>query len=179
MKVNPAISTSGTDTLQEDKNKTYFDAVVAIARVWDDGEFGPNREFGSCDCGYYGCETDGSILPLTGTLASAIGFAAPLNLSNESIAKEWSKSKHRLPIFSHELLLTNEQSKDLFRGNGYEGHNLVCQDSPKEVEFLGNGFPYPGRVYARAVIILWPKSNRESIESTECLVQRTHSPQQR
>ena len=29
---------------------------------------------------------------------------------------------------------------------------------------VGNGCPYMGRIYSRAVILLWPKANREAIE---------------
>ena len=87
-----------------------------------------------------------------------------MSLSNNSVKTEWSKSSYRIPIFSHELLLTSEESKQRFRGVEFEGTRLSCEDSPKEVEFVGNGCPYLGRVYARAAILIWPKSNREKVE---------------
>lgn len=153
MKVN----LDATRENMNDKNKLNFDAVTTIIRVWDWGEF--------TDTYPHECQTDGEIFPLVPWgVASTIGNQGPLNLSNKSVKEEWSKSNHRIPIYSHELLLTKEESKQYFRGREFNGSTLVCQDDPKEIEFLGNSLPYPGRFYARAAIILWPKSNREKIE---------------
>ena len=40
-------------------------------------------------------------------------------------------------------------------------HNIFCK---LKCYAVGNGCPYMGRIYSRAVILLWPRANREAIE---------------
>lgn len=69
---------------------------------------------------------------------------------------------HSLPIYAQELLFASEGAKNDFRSETSDNQNVLAE--PQEVEFLGNGMPYPGRWYSRSVILLWPKENREVVE---------------
>jgi hypothetical protein len=42
--------------------------------------------------------------------------------------------------------------------------DCLVRNSPKAIEFLGNGMAYPGRSYSRAVILLWPKAHRDAVQ---------------
>ena len=76
---------------------------------------------------------------------------------------------HSLPIYSHELLFASEEAASEYRSNNsyyshISGKHVFVESSPKEIEFLGNGMPYMGRVYSRAVIMIWPRAHREGVQ---------------
>ena len=74
---------------------------------------------------------------------------------------------HSLPLYSHELLFASEEAGIQFRKDkgeyGPVGRHVEGA-KPEKLEYLGNGAPYPGRVYSRAVIIIWPKSHRKYVQ---------------
>ena len=73
---------------------------------------------------------------------------------------------HSVPLYSHELLFASEEAASKFRKDDEEnGEKVMVETSPKEVEYLGNGGCYMGRVYSRAVIMIWPKSHRQDVQS--------------
>ena len=75
------------------------------------------------------------------------------------------EGNHSLPLYSHELLFASEEAAVKFRKDGGKGERVRVESTPKEVEYQGNGgYIYPGRVYSRAVIIIWPKSHRQFVQ---------------
>lgn len=74
------------------------------------------------------------------------------------------EGNHSIPIYSHEILFASEEAARKYRKDEDDhGIHAIVED-PKDVEFLGNGCPYEGRIYSRAVILIWPKAHREAIE---------------
>ncbi|KAL7537607.1 hypothetical protein ACHAWF_014939 [Thalassiosira exigua] len=91
----------------------------------------------------------------------------------EQAFRGWGRNhgNHSLPIYSHELLFSSEEARIKYRkDNDNEKHVLLDSDDlyhetgPKEIEFLGNGMPYPGRIYSRAVILIWPRAHQRDIQ---------------
>ena len=74
------------------------------------------------------------------------------------------RHNHSLPLYSHELLFASEEAAVQYRKDEEENGKHVLGENPDKLEFLGNGMPYPGRVYSRAVIIIWPKSHRQCVQ---------------
>jgi len=178
----------------EHEEVPYFDAVLSLAILWDGGEMSPDGDSDYCGYGPHGFRTTGPLLPLVGKSASVplnMGPAADGDLNAEYDPK-WFKEdgffpdmdpeddlygvaceamdytypdrygNHSLPIFCEELLFASEGAKKSFTDyNNDEGN---CLAEPKDIEFLGNGMPYPGRWYSRSVILVWPKEHREAIE---------------
>jgi len=74
---------------------------------------------------------------------------------------------HTLPIHRHELLFASQETAAKFREDSVYGHGkqVILENDPKEIEFLGNGMPYMGRTYSRAVLLIWPKAHRRDIQS--------------
>ena len=62
------------------------------------------------------------------------------------------------------MLFASEEAAVQYRKDEEENGKHVLGENPDKLEFLGNGMPYPGRVYSRAVIIIWPKSHREFVQ---------------
>ena len=88
-------------------------------------------------------------------------------------------ARHSLPIYSHELLFASEKTPQQNTAKiqispwankclQLRTHSLMVRKfrgGTKKVEFLGNGgVIYSGRVYSRAVILIWPRSNRNDIQ---------------
>ncbi|KAL9190754.1 hypothetical protein ACHAXT_000460 [Thalassiosira profunda] len=73
------------------------------------------------------------------------------------------KGNHSLPIYTHELLFASEGASAKFRKDAEQRKHVVVED-PQDVEFLGNGGCYMGRMYSRAVILLWPKAHRQDVQ---------------
>lgn len=82
---------------------------------------------------------------------------------------------HSLPIYSHELLFASENAAAEYREDSdlCKGKHVFTDKNSLElniggatkVEFLGNGGAiWPGRVYSRAVILIWPRSNRNDVQ---------------
>ena len=90
----------------------------------------------------------------------------PIRYGEQAFSRMRGEGNHSLPLYSHELLFASEEAAVKFREDErVNANNVMVDDSPKEVEFLGNGgYIYPGRVYSRAVIIVWPKSHRERVQ---------------
>ena len=84
------------------------------------------------------------------------------------------EGNHSLPIYSHELLFASENAAAEYREDStrFMGKHVLTDPSyglsrggAKKVEFLGNGgVIYSGRVYSRAVILTWPRSNRNDVQ---------------
>ena len=83
----------------------------------------------------------------------------------EQVHQTWGGGNHTLPIFRHELLFASQETAAKFREESYDGKSVILENDPKEIEFLGNGMPYPGRKYSRAVLLIWPKAHRRDIQS--------------
>jgi len=73
-----------------------------------------------------------------------------------------SNLNHSLPLYNHELLFASEQALETHQE---EQESLTCMVGyPQQIEFVGNGMPYEGRVYSRAVIVMWPKQHRAAVQ---------------
>lgn len=173
-------------------NGPFFDAAIALATVWDNGECTPIPSRIS----YPGMEVEenASTFMTSGTLISLTGKgSAPLDLGprhqrdnagygwhpslfsgqerqgppfrfhgpcgdmgepiynfdsgpviyGEQVAyRQQDKGNHSLPIYTHELLFASEGASAKFRKDAEQGKHVVVENSPKEVEFLGEPIRY-------------------------------------
>lgn len=88
----------------------------------------------------------------------------PVIFGEQTCYRNDKDGNHSLPIYSQEILFASNEARCKFRKDAAEGKHVVVENSPKEVEFLGNGGCYMGRMYSRAVILLWPKSHRKDVQ---------------
>jgi len=71
-------------------------------------------------------------------------------------------------LLTHELLFSKENARkerDSSLTSSYGCKELTVSD-PTDIEFLGNGRPYCGRWYRKAVIVFWPRSHRLDVRDT-------------
>ena len=96
----------------------------------------------------------------------AYDFYGPIRYGEQASSRMREEGNHSLPLYSHELLFASEEAAVKFRKDeGGKGERVRVESTPKEVEYQGNGgYIYPGRVYSRAVIIIWPQSHRELVQ---------------
>tara|TARA_B110001452_G_scaffold266016_1_gene271871 strand:+ start:899 stop:1996 length:1098 start_codon:yes stop_codon:yes gene_type:complete len=155
-----------------------FDAYLSLAVLWDRGECTPDDPF----------YTTGPLIPLTDATPvwPALSLEEPCwepgmfggntdevdedamaefvdsdgefddDAYQESIAMQPFTRPRDLFIDPDELLLTDKDAKEEIEQGGHPGQI-------EKIEFLGNGCPYPGMWYSRAVIVFFPRSHRGQV----------------
>lgn len=138
---------------------------LSLTELWDSGEATPQ---GDAWDDRHGFQTIGPLIPLVD------GASIRASMFGPSQVDRHGRSPNDIPILRQELLIPNfeqnggrySETKEKFRqgwSRSQDGGNCYVSSDPKEIEFLGNGCPYGGRTYSPAVILIWPKSNRQAV----------------
>lgn len=151
----PLISLTGEEVPLDLGPKLPNDIEADYHPSWFGGEWDRGPEFD-----YFGPMDDDCQPEYDFDGPTIYGVQKFLRLSEET-------GNHSLPLYSHELLFASEEAGIQFRKDegeyGPVGRHVEGA-KPEKLEYLGNGAPYPGRVYSRAVIIIWPKSHRKYVQ---------------
>lgn len=163
MKTPPSTVGSNDEQVEAVSTGPFFDAVLSLTELWDLGECSPCRD--SWD-DRHGFQTVGRFIPLLE------GATLPTALTGVPTVDRQGYSPSDVPILRPEILLggKDQKEKEDFRNgkmsysrSDHDSGNCVVNDSPEEIEFLGNDIPYPGRIYNPAVFLMWPKDNRQAV----------------
>ena len=69
---------------------------------------------------------------------------------------------HSLVVEGGEILFDTEERLKKFSSTAYKFSEMGNGD-PKAIEFMGNGMPYMGTAFTRAVILIFPRKNRAKV----------------
>ena len=165
------------DDLVTDESTTsepQFDVFLSLAILWDSGEGTPSWCF----------HTTGPLINLnqdTDPPCELPFKKAPLDQDKVNPLRKWNEVPHghgdypsylgslggnrSLRIEREEFMLSKAENRALRESDekqAYYGEEGLPGD-PKAVEFQGNGMPYMGQIFTLAVILFWPKQNRERV----------------
>jgi hypothetical protein len=171
--------------------KPEFDAFISLAILWDAGEQSPPQKFFTTGPLIPLLSSDPPSALNVGPPSAAAHLphwhekgSSGHNVDPEGDQFEYDESgmnvlaingrpydpidyeapatSNSLAIEPGELLLSNPEARQHRDADDWAPE---CDDNfPTNLEFLGNGMPYMGRWFSRAVLLMWPRSHRTQVE---------------